>query len=150
MLGSTTEATLLSGGDFFAQVTPRASKRLKTADADSMYNIPNEDARSIFVDRDPDVFADVLYYMRCNTLPPGEAETDFAKLKKIQREAVFFVYDALIQVCNGHLEALIEEKKPKTATFCSHVVSWETPALQFLYCRELCHVNRLCSLGRRS
>jgi succinate dehydrogenase/fumarate reductase flavoprotein subunit len=96
MLGSTGAA--LSGGDF-AQVTPRASKRLKTADAYSMNNTPN-DVRSIFVDRDPDVFADLLY----NALPP-EAETDFAKLKKLRREAEFFVYDALIQVCNDQLEA---------------------------------------------
>jgi hypothetical protein len=121
MLGSTGAA--LRG---VAEVTPRASKRQR-ADDDSS-NSPNDQVRSIFVDCDPDVFADVLYFMRRNTLPP-ELETDFARLKKLRTEAEFFVYDALIQACSDQLEALnsiakasLEEEKPKTARFYTSVI----------------------------
>jgi hypothetical protein len=121
MLGSTGAA--LSG---VAQVTPRASKKQKQAEA---CRNDTKDARSIFVDRDPDVFADVLYYMRCNALPP-RAKTDFARLEMLRAEAEFFVYDALIQACTDQLEALnsiaktsLEEEEPKEARFESVVIS---------------------------
>jgi hypothetical protein len=99
MLGSTGAA--LSGDA--RQVTTRASKRQRADDDNS--NSPNNRVRSIFVDRDPDVFADVLYYMRCNTLPP-KAKTEFERLEMLRTEAEFFVYDDLIQACNDRLEGL--------------------------------------------
>jgi hypothetical protein len=92
LLGST--GTTLSG---VSQVTSGTSKRQKVDDSmNDTIDIP-----SIFVDRDPDVFADVLYYdIRCNALPP-EVETDFARLKKLRTDAEFYVYDTLIPACTN-------------------------------------------------
>ena len=61
--------------------------------------------REIFIDRDPDVFADVLRFMRANRLPAAAA-ADAHRLEDLKCEAEFFCYDRLVAACDEAIEAL--------------------------------------------
>ena len=61
--------------------------------------------REIFIDRDPDVFADVLRFMRANRLPAAAA-ADAHRLEDLKTEAEFFCYDRLAAACDEAIEAL--------------------------------------------
>jgi len=61
--------------------------------------------REMFIDRDPDVFADVLRYMRANRLPAAAA-ADTHRLEDLKTEAEFFCYDRLAAACDEAIEAL--------------------------------------------
>ena len=63
-------------------------------------------AREIFIDRDPDVFADVLRYMRANRLPAAAA-ADTHRLEDLKTEAEFLCYDRLVAACDEAIEALM-------------------------------------------
>ena len=56
--------------------------------------------REIFIDRDPDVFADVLRYMRTSRLPAAAA-ADVHQLADLKLEAEFLAYDALLNACEA-------------------------------------------------
>ena len=52
--------------------------------------------REMFIDRDPDVFADVLRFMRANRLPAAAA-ADTHRLEDLKTEAEFLCYDRLVE-----------------------------------------------------
>ena len=75
--------------------------------------------REIFIDRDPDVFADVLRFMRANRLPAAAA-ADAHRLEDLKCEAEFFCYDRLAAACDEALEAL-ERARPTARCLTFHV-----------------------------
>ena len=75
--------------------------------------------REIFLDRDPDVFADVLRFMRANRLPAAAA-ADAHRLEDLKCEAEFFCYDRLAAACDEALEAL-ERARPAARCLTFHV-----------------------------
>ena len=75
--------------------------------------------REIFIDRDPDVFADVLRYMRANRLPAAAA-ADAHRLQDLRTEAEFLCYEALIADCDEAVEAL-ERAQPTARCLTFHV-----------------------------
>ena len=120
MLGSTGAA--LAGNHAAATITPRTTKRSRT-DSDDGRNDQTAPLRpapqTVFVDCDPDIFADVLYFMRRNCIAP-ETKVDALRLEKLKTEADFFVYDALSEACskqmkliNAIAEEALKEDEPK-------------------------------------
>ena len=61
--------------------------------------------REIFIDRDPDVFADVLRYMRSDRLPAAAAK-DEDRLEDLKAEAEFLCYGALSEACDAAIDAM--------------------------------------------
>ena len=80
--------------------------------------------REIFIDRDPDVFADVLRFMRANRLPAAAA-ADAHRLEDLKCEAEFFCYDRLAAACDEALEAL-ERARPAARCLTFHVKPYFT------------------------
>ena len=80
---------------------------------------PGGGPREIFLDRDPDVFADVLRFMRANRLPAAAA-ADAHRLEDLKTEAEFLCYDALVAACDEALEAL-ERARPTARCLTFHV-----------------------------
>ena len=99
---TSTTTLLASGSGYFEGLlgstgeTMRGKKRARVgADGD-------DDAasrRELFVDRDPDIFGDVLKYMRANCLPAAVA-ADAHRLHDLRVEAEFFAYDRLVAACD--------------------------------------------------
>ena len=89
----------------------RAPEVTGAADDD---DAPAGGPREIFLDRDPDVFADVLRFMRTNRLPAAAA-ADTHRLEDLKTEAEFFCYDRLVAACDEAIEAL--ERARPTARF---------------------------------
>ena len=56
--------------------------------------------RELFIDRDPDRFADVLSFMRTSRLPSA-VEDDLHRLRDLKVEAEFLAYDALLNACEA-------------------------------------------------
>ena len=54
----------------------------------------------LFIDRDPDRFADVLSFMRTSRLPSA-VEDDLHRLRDLKVEAEFLAYDALLNACEA-------------------------------------------------
>ena len=79
----------------------RAPEVTGAADDDDAPGAPRE----MFIDRDPDVFADVLRFMRANRLPAAAA-ADAHRLEDLKTEAEFFCYDRLAAACDEAIEAL--------------------------------------------
>ena len=95
----------------------RGKKRARvSADGD---DAPAGGPREIFLDRDPDVFADVLRFMRANRLPAAAA-ADAHRLEDLRTEAEFLCYDALVAACDEALEAL-ERARPAARCLTFHV-----------------------------
>ena len=80
--------------------------------------------REIFIDRDPDVFADVLRFMRANRLPAAAA-ADAHRLDDLRTEAEFLCYEALVAACDEALEAL-ERARPTARWLALHVKPYFT------------------------
>ena len=97
-------------GDTGAKLPGRKRARV-SADGD---DAPAGGPREIFLDRDPDVFADVLRFMRANRLPAAAA-ADTHRLEDLKTEAEFLCYDALVAACDEAIEAL--ERARPTARF---------------------------------
>ena len=57
----------------------------------------------IFVDRDPNLFADVLHFMRSARLP-ARARQDMARLDDLKAEKLFFGFDDMEQACDEALK----------------------------------------------
>lgn len=100
LLGQTGSAL----ADQVSAVTPVGTKRARLEEGGANDTGTGSPA-SIFVDRDPDIFADVLYFMRCNCISP-KMEDDPVRLKMLHTEAEFFIYDALSNACSKQLEDL--------------------------------------------
>ena len=75
-------------------------------------------------DRDPDVFADVLRFMRANRLPAAAA-ADTHRLEDLKTEAEFFCYDRLVAACDEAIEAL-ERARPAARCLTFHVKPYFT------------------------
>ena len=107
---TSTTTLLASGSGYFEGLlgstgeTMRGKKRARiSADGD-------DDAasrRELFVDRDPDIFGDVLKYMRANCLPAAVA-ADAHRLHDLRVEAEFFAYDRLVAACDEATTALAD------------------------------------------
>ena len=94
----------------------RAPEVTGAADDD---DAPAGGPREIFLDRDPDVFADVLRFMRANRLPAAAA-ADTHRLEDLKTEAEFLCYEALVAACDEALEAL-ERARPAARCLTFHV-----------------------------
>ena len=66
----------------------------------------DEPPRELFVDRDPDLFGDVLAFMRSGRIPAA-TRTDAARLEDLMDEAEFFAYDDLATACTEAVDALV-------------------------------------------
>ena len=98
-----------SGAGYFEALLGETGRKLRgkkrarvSADGD---DAPGGGPREIFLDRDPDVFADVLRFMRANRLPAAAA-ADTHRLEDLKTEAEFFCYDRLAAACDEAIEAL--------------------------------------------
>ena len=89
------EALLGSSGEAM-----RAGKKRARVGGDG-----DEAPAEIFVDRDPDIFGDVLKYMRANRLPAAVA-ADAHRLHDLKVEAEFLAYDRLVTACDEAEAAL--------------------------------------------
>lgn len=78
-------------------------------------NTTDEDISPIFIDRDPDAFEDVLYFMRTQQIKPSTI-IDACKVKQLQIEAEFLGYDILVQACRSSLAKIAELHKPPPKT----------------------------------
>ena len=92
-------------GDTGAKLPGRKRARV-SADGD---DAPGGGQREIFIDRDPDRFADVLSFMRTSCLPSA-VEEDLHRLRDLRVEAEFLAYDALLDACD---KALVAARKCK-------------------------------------
>lgn len=68
-------------------------------------------AAPIFIDRDPDAFEDVLYFMRTHEIKPATS-IDACKVKQLHIEAEFLGYESLVQACQSRLTHLTELHRP--------------------------------------
>ena len=106
----TSTTTLIgSGAGYFEALLGETGRKLRgkkrarvSADGD---DAPGGGPREIFLDRDPDVFADVLRFMRANRLPAAAA-ADAHGLEDLKAEAGFFCYGRLAAACDEAIEAL--------------------------------------------
>ena len=112
-----------SGAGYFEALLGETGRKLPgkkrarvSADGD---DAPGGGPREIFLDRDPDVFADVLRFMRANWLPAAAA-ADAHRLQDLRTEAEFLCYEALIAACDEAVEAL-ERAQPTARCLTFHV-----------------------------
>ena len=105
----TTALTLkTSGAGYFEALLGETGARLPGSKKRARVSEDGDDApghREIFIDRDPDVFADVLRYMRSDRLPAAAA-ADVHRLADLKTEAEFLAYDALLNACDAAEAAL--------------------------------------------
>ena len=113
-------------------VTPHTNGRKRARSANNDEGSVEEPViarpKEIFVDRDPDLFADVLHFMRSARLP-ARTRQDMARLEDLIAEALFFSYDNLDRACGEALQelraAMEDALKPEpqpTAKCCGFVV----------------------------
>ena len=77
--------------------------------------------REIFIDRDPDVFADVLRYMRSDRLPAAAAK-DEDRLEDLKAEAEFLCYGALSIACDAAIDAMRAAEAAAAAAAAAKVI----------------------------
>ena len=77
--------------------------------------------REIFIDRDPDVFADVLRYMRSDRLPAAAAK-DEDRLEDLKAEAEFLCYGALSMACDAAIDAMRAAEAAAAAAAAAKVI----------------------------
>ena len=113
---TSTTTLKLSGAGYFEALLGdtgmqmRGKKRARPGDdAPEVTGSAEDDApsapREIFIDRDPDVFADVLRYMRSDRLPAAAAK-DEDRLEDLKAEAEFLCYGALSMACDAAIDAM--------------------------------------------
>ena len=96
-------------------MTGRAKKKQKRASSSSASASATEECdeddvpAEAFVDRDPDLFAVCLQFMRSNRLPSAVRE-DLHTLDDLQGEADFFSLEALNEACRAAVEAIKDAK----------------------------------------
>mmetsp|Transcript_2262 Transcript_2262/g.6688 ORF Transcript_2262/g.6688 Transcript_2262/m.6688 type:complete len:278 (-) Transcript_2262:61-894(-) len=89
---------LLGSGRAGEQMRGRKRARV-SADA------PLARSRTLFVDRDPDLFADVLQFLRSSRIPAAARKNE-DRLEDLRGEAEFFCLDALAAACDRAIQAL--------------------------------------------
>ena len=113
---TSTTTLKLSGAGYFEALLGdtgmqmRGKKRARPGDdAPEVTGSAEDDApsapREIFIDRDPDVFADVLRYMRSDRLPAAAAK-DEDRLEDLKAEAEFLCYGVLSKACDAAIDAM--------------------------------------------
>lgn len=75
------------------------------ASEDSLSSVP------VFIDRDPDAFEDVLYFLRCQRIKPATS-IDACRLQLLEIEGEFFGYEALVRACQAQLSKLAQLQRP--------------------------------------
>ena len=108
--------------------------------------------KNIFVDRDPDVFEDILYFMRCNCLKPATYFDPFL-LRMILNEAQFFAYDVLVKTVNKRLQEIEQDVKTDISKLpaCSgtlQVTASETTCTVKLKKDEVLYITSAVLAGR--
>ena len=105
----TTALTLkTSGAGYFEALLGETGARLPGSKKRARVSEDGDDApghRELFIDRDPDRFADVLSFMRTDRLPAAAAK-DLDRLQDLKVEAEFLAYDALLTACDAAEAAL--------------------------------------------
>ena len=106
----TTALTLkTSGAGYFEALLGETGARLPGSKKRARVSEDGDDApgghRELFIDRDPDRFADVLSFMRTDRLPAAVAK-DSDRLQDLRVEAEFLAYDALLTACDAAEAAL--------------------------------------------
>ena len=91
-----TGAALRSLGDADEDADPSESEK---ADAGPSTKRSRTDPTEIFIDRDPDLFRDILNFMRSGKLS-AKVRQDPTRLEDLTAEAEFFIYDALEKACS--------------------------------------------------
>jgi hypothetical protein len=128
----TTALTLKTcGAGYFEALLGETGARLPGSKKRARVSEDGDDApcrREIFIDRDPDVFADVLRYMRTSRLPAAAA-ADVHRLADLKLEAEFLAYDALLNACDaaeilGHPEEFAQSKMFYVAPNASQIDDW--------------------------
>jgi hypothetical protein len=105
----TTALTLkTSGAGYFEALLGETGARLPGSKKRARVSEDGDDApghRELFIDRDPDRFADVLSFMRTDRLSAAAAK-DSDRLQDLKVEAEFLAYDALFNACDAAEAAL--------------------------------------------
>ena len=105
----TTALTLkTSGAGYFEALLGETGARLPGSKKRARVSEDGDDAlghRELFIDRDPDRFADVLSFMRTDRLSAAAAK-DSDRLQDLKVEAEFLAYDALLTACDAAEAAL--------------------------------------------
>ena len=105
----TTALTLkTSGAGYFEALLGETGARLPGSKKRARVSEDGDDAaghRELFIDRDPDRFADVLSFMRTSRLPSA-VEEDLHRLRDLKVEAEYLAYDALLNACDAAEAAL--------------------------------------------
>ena len=151
-----TTTTTLFNSCYFASLAKHATtasssrhkKRIRTSSSGSSGSSapvaaetaePNE----IFIDRDPDLFADVLRFLRSNRLPAA-VELDPVRLADLAVEAEFFGLDTLKDSCKAATRAMrtaLEPPepppKPTARTFGLVLYGPEEPVAQGEHFRQI-------------
>ncbi len=78
---------------------------------DTVAATENLPSTPIFIDRDPDAFEDVLYFMRTHQIKPATS-IDACKVKQLQIEAEYLGYESLSQACQSRLNQLAQLHHP--------------------------------------
>ncbi|CAH0378072.1 unnamed protein product [Pelagomonas calceolata] len=129
---TSTTTLKLSGAGYFEALLGdtgtqmRGRKRARPGDdAPEVTGSAEDDApgapREIFIDRDPDVFADVLRYMRSDRLPAAAAK-DEDRLEDLKAEAEFLCYDALSMACDAAIDAMRAAEAAAAAAAAAKVI----------------------------
>ena len=99
---TSTTTLLASGSGYFEGLLGSTGETMRGKKRARVGANGDDDAasrRELFVDRDPDIFGDVLKYMRANCLPAAVA-ADAHRLHDLRVEAEFFAYDRLVAACD--------------------------------------------------
>ena len=129
---TSTTTLKLSGAGYFEALLGdtgtqmRGRKRARPGDdAPEVTGSAEDDApgapREIFIDRDPDVFADVLRYMRSDRLPAAAAK-DEDRLEDLKTEAEFLCYGALSIACDAAIDAMRAAEAAAAAAAAAKVI----------------------------
>ena len=127
----TTALTLkTSGAGYFEALLGETGARLPGSKKRARVSEDGDDAaghRELFIDRDPDRFADVLSFMRTDRLPAAAAK-DLDRLQDLKTEAEFLAYDALLNACDAAEAALAA-----AAALAAPVPSKESAEMKIFY-----------------
>ena len=101
-----TTTLLASGSGYFEALLGSSGEVMRAGKKRARVGGDGDEAPAeIFVDRDPDIFGDVLKYMRANCLPAAVA-SDAHRLHDLKVEAEFLAYDRLVTACDEAEAAL--------------------------------------------
>jgi len=98
-------------GDIDSVQSLTAMSTYDTTDRVASMPMNNSLSAPIFIDRDPDAFEDVLYFMRTHQIKPATS-IDACRVKQLHIEAEFLGYESLSQACQSRLSQLAELHRP--------------------------------------